>query len=418
MAHRIDPAIAPTYLFAKPMTCHSFAALAFTLILCGGASGQSTVPKIDADFPGGNISVGSISGDVVNLRTDLRDTKGSWFYWYFRVQDAPGRTLTFNFTEGAPIGVRGPAVSLDQGASWKWLGAGKDTKSFTYTFPETPGEVRFSFAMPYTQQHLDSFLKGIGSHPSLVKSILCRSKKGREVQRLHLGKPDGDPRFRVLVTSRSHACEMMASYSVEGIIQSALANDAQGKWFRENVELLIIPFVDTDGVEDGDQGKNRQPRDHNRDYDANAIYPETRALQEYVPKWSAGKLRVALDIHCPHIRGETNEKIYLVGSEDPAMSRKQQRFSETLERMRKGPLPYLAADNIPFGTSWNTASSFTAGTTGARWAASIPGNDLAATFELPYANAKGAEVNAESARAFGRDLATAIREHLESLHQE
>lgn len=405
------------------MTYHLSAAVSLAWLTCGitlarsadGDEAAKREPKIDAGFPGGNIIVDAIKGDVVTLHTDLRDTKGSWFYWYFRVNGAQGRTLTFNFTEGSPIGVRGVTVSHDQGDSWKWLGAPESTKSFTYTFPDSPAEVRFSFAMPYTQRHLDAFLKGLGDQPALKKDILCKSKKGRDVERLHLGKLEGEPRFRVLITGRSHACEMMASYSVEGIIQSVLADDAQGKWFRENVDMLVIPFVDKDGTEEGDQGKNRAPRDHNRDYDANALYHETRALQEYVPKWSKEKLRLALDIHCPHIRGATNEKIYLVGSEDAAMQVKQQRFSEILEGVRKGPLPYLASDNIPFGTSWNTAASFKAGTTGARWAASIPGNDLAATFELPYANASGAEVNAESARAFGHDLAAAIRGYLETL---
>ena len=37
---------------------------------------------------------------------------------------------------------------------------------------------------------------------------------------------------------------------------------------------------------------------------------------------------------------------------------------------------------------------------------------FAATLELPYANADGAAVTAQSARAFGRDLAEAIRQHL------
>jgi hypothetical protein len=33
---------------------------------------------------------------------------------------------------------------------------------------------------------------------------------------------------------------------------------------------------------------------------------------------------------------------------------------------------------------------------------------LATSIEIPYANVAGAEVNAESARAFGRDLAVAL----------
>jgi hypothetical protein len=40
--------------------------------------------------------------------------------------------------------------------------------------------------------------------------------------------------------------------------------------------------------------------------------------------------------------------------------------------------------------------------------ASAPGEPTAATIELPYATAEGAEVTAAGARSFGRDLAAGI----------
>jgi hypothetical protein len=39
---------------------------------------------------------------------------------------------------------------------------------------------------------------------------------------------------------------------------------------------------------------------------------------------------------------------------------------------------------------------------------------LATTIEFPYSNVLGNEVNAKTARAFGRDLARAIRAYLET----
>ena len=58
--------------------------------------------------------------------------------------------MTFQFRRGNVIGVRGPAVSLDERDSWTWLGsaAANDT-SFRYTFPPDADEAQFSFAMPY-----------------------------------------------------------------------------------------------------------------------------------------------------------------------------------------------------------------------------------------------------------------------------
>ena len=393
--------------------------LSLTFFVCGiwnvaAVVSTHTNIQIETNFPGGNIIVEKIEGDTVSIRTDLRDTEGWWFYWCFRVRGAEGRTLTFNFSEGTPIGVRGPGVSLDEGATWEWLGEHPGNKSFTYSFPADARSVRFSFGMPYTESQLNAFLNRIGDNPALKKETLCQSRKGRDVERLRIGKLKGEPQFRVLITCRAHCCEMMTSYVAEGLIEAALAADKDGKWFRKNVELLVIPFVDKDGVADGDQGKNRKPRDHNRDFDANSIYPETRALQKFVPRWSAGKLPLTIDLHCPHIRGNFNEFIYLVGSAKPKIWEQQERFGNILERVQKGPLVYRATNNLPFGQAWNTTNNFTAGTSIGRWAGELPGVKLATTIEFPYANALGGEVNANTARAFGNDLSHAIREYLES----
>lgn len=361
--------------------------------------------EVDAAFPGGNIVVDRAAGDDVFLHQDVRDTEGDWFYWYFRVRGAAGRTLRFRFTKGNVIGVLGPAVSLDDGETWSWLGkAAVEGASFRYTFGPEAKEVRFCVSIPYLEKDLTRFL---GGHPGIKVETLCESKKGRKIERLHAGSG----RTRVLLTARHHACEMIASYSLEGILEIVDSDTPDGRWFRENAEVLAVPFVDKDGVEDGDQGKNRRPRDHNRDYDGESVHPATRALREFVPKWSDGKLRFALDMHCPTLRGEHNETVYFVGSQDAVQWARIGRLSEHLEAL--GPLAYRAKDNLPFGTAWNTEKNFAKGMSFARWAATLPGIHAASTIEISYANANGKEVNAESARALGRDLARAIRRFLE-----
>ena len=47
---------------------------------------------------------------------------------------------------------------------------------------------------------------------------------------------------------------------------------------NRDYRYIVVPFVDYDGVIDGEQGKFRFPHDHNRDYMDNPIYPETRAV--------------------------------------------------------------------------------------------------------------------------------------------
>ena len=369
---------------------------------------------VDSEFPGGNLLVERIEADTVFVRQDVRDTRGTWFWWHFRVRGAAGRRLTFHFTQGNVLGVRGPAASVDGGRTWAWLGkrSVKGT-TFAYAFAADAGEVRFCFAMPYFEADLKRLLGRFHDSPHLKVATLCRTRKGRPVERLHVGRLGGTPDHRVLITCRHHCCECMASYAVEGLIEAALAHADDGAWLRRHVEMMIVPFVDKDGVEDGDQGKNRKPHDHNRDYGDDSIYPSVKALRELVPQWAGGRLHAALDLHCPHIRGTHNEVIYIVGSRTPAIWEAQSAFAKTLEAARTGPLPYHARDNLPFGKAWNTARNYGAGKSFSHWAGELPGIGLATTFEIPYANASGQPVTADSARAFGRDLAKALRRYLE-----
>jgi hypothetical protein len=373
-------------------------------------------PRIDADFPGGNIIVERIEGDHVYLHQDQRDTPGFWFYWYFRVRGAAGRRLTFHFAEGNVLGVRGPAVSTDGGETWAWLGAeSMDGASFAYSFPAEADEARFCLAVPYQEGNLHEFLGRHKDDPHLIVEDHSTTKKGRKTERLRLGKLDGQPQHRVLLTARHHSCEMMASWALEGLIDAVLADTPDGLWFRENVELAIIPFMDKDGVEDGDQGKNRKPHDHNRDYLGESIYPSVAALKQFVPQWSQGKLRLAFDLHCPYIRGggdgpSSNERIFFVGNPSQEIWDRQQQFCRVLQEVQTGPLVYDPKNNLPWGQKWNTLKE---PRSCSRWTATLPGILVATTIEIPYANVAGTPVTPESARALGHDLARAIRVYLE-----
>jgi hypothetical protein len=385
--------------------------------------------SVDANFPGGNIIADCSEGDTIFLRPDQRDSSEWWFYWNFRVRGAADHTLKFQFTGNDPIGTQGPAISTDGGRTWSWLGrqAVQDS-SFSYTFGQDSKEVQFCFSIPYLEANLREFLGRYADSPHLAVHELCRTGKGRSVERVHAGKIDADPKYRIFLTARHHACEMIASYTLEGLLEAVLADTDFGRWFQDNVEILAIPFVDKDGVEEGDQGKNRRPHDHNRDYLGKSIYPSVRAIRQFVPRWSKGKLKVAIDLHCPHISGKYNEVIYIVGSPNPATWQQQKEFAAVLESVCEGPrfgpdltaegLPYRAESSLPFGTAWNTAANYGQHKSCSRWAQEQPGVRLATTIEIPYANVGAAVVTADKARVFGRDVARALRRYLESSEEQ
>lgn len=374
---------------------------------------------IDKNLPAGNILVTAVTNDTVYLQNEMRDTSGWWFYWAFRVTGADGRTLTFRFTNGDPIGTRGPVVSYDQGANWSYVASGTWTVNrFTHIFPADPrsNEVWFAMAMNYTQRDWDAFLARHRDRGAFIETnTLCTSRKGRAVECARFGCIDSEPRYRIWLSARHHACEMMASYVLEGILDAVLSDTELGAWLRGNVEFMVVPFVDKDGVEDGDQGKSRIPHDHNRDYNATCLYSETQAIKTKVPFWGGGKLIAALDIHCPYIRGTYNEWLYQVYTENAANARAQALFGRLLEHVQRGGMNYQQANDLPFNQSWNTSANYSAGISFKYWLlTAVPDIRLCTTYEVPFATANGKIVTRESCRKFGEDTAMAFRRFLET----
>jgi hypothetical protein len=390
--------------------------LAMLMLLCSTAAHAADI-TIDADYPGGNIIVERIDGDTVSLKQDLRDNGRWWFYWNFRVNDvAAGQTLTFRFTNRNVFGTRGPAVSVDDGLTWSWLGTNTvKGNSFSYTFPPDTKRVRFAFAMPYQEADLKCFLEQHEGNDHLAVHELCKTRKDRSVARIHIGKLEGQPKHRVLIVGRSHACESTASYVVEGLMEALLADTEDGQWLRENVEVMVVPFVDKDGVEDGDQGKGRKPRDHNRDYVGESLYPSVKTLRTFVPEWSAGRLSIALDFHCPSSR---DNKIFQVGGPNQTIWAEQKKFGAILQSITDKSdksLLYKQSHDIPFGESWNKPAAYKDGKPFGHWSGELEAIRLASTVEIPYANAGKGTITPDNARAFGADFVQAIREYLQQL---
>jgi len=371
------------------------------LINFPGSRAAEPAVSIRSDFPGGNILVSSTEHSRVYLAPDLRTTRTPWFYWYFEAEvSTPGR-VTFIF-DRAKIGVRGPAVSTDNGKTWKWLGResvtyaqpktadspGSPEESFAYDFTEANQKVRFSVGFPYVQANLDEFLQANAANPNFKQSELATTLGGLPVELIQIGEPGAD-KVSMLVTARSHACEALASYILEGFMAEALSDSAAGEAFRKKFVLYAVPILDKDGVQAGDQGKNREPHDHNRDYGTTNLYPEIKAVQDL---GAEKQVRVAIDFHCPALRGDIHETFHWLGLKIPHISDNADELSSWILQERpvahNAPLNFLVQppdppklDNIP--------SSWYFGQNGARFAI---------TLESPYAQMP----DIETARAYGR----------------
>jgi hypothetical protein len=360
---------------------------------------------IDADIPGGNIIVVAIDGRNCVLRKDLRDTAGQWFYWKFRARFDEAGDYHFQIGEGPSIGPRGPAVSCDAGLNWEFLGRDcvvYQTESFVYHCAEAAQERLFCVCIPYLQSDLERFLQ-LQPPAAIRRETLCRSRQGREVELLGIGEPAAPK--RLLLTSRHHANESMANFVIEGIITEILA---QPEHYRD-LFTQIVPFVDKDGVENGDQGKNRRPHDHNRDYGPLTVHIETRAIMHLVQREQA---HLIIDLHCPWLRGKSNEEVYFVGKKNPRLQKGMDRFSQLLSEEAPPHAPYFTSDNLPFGCGWNTSENYSQGMGFIQWAGEQPWEPDCMSVEIPFATIHDLPFASEDARDLGRAFARSIRRFL------
>lgn len=380
-----------------------FAAFAMCSVMGFNAYSVDGSVKIRSDFPGGNVTVVKNETGRVEIEPDLRGGK-PWFYWYFEASaEVPGR-VNFMFPKSmtglkTPIGMQGPALSLDQGKTWEWAGIEYvNDNSFSYDFKSAGQKVLFSVTIPYLQSDLDEFLKENAGNKNLSRGILTKSLKGRDVELLQIGKPGAGVKA-VLMTARHHACESIASLALEGFMRAAIADTPAGVKFREKYVLYVVPFVDKDGVEAGDQGKDRKPHDHNRDYGKDSIFPEVDAIEALA---DSKKIQFLFDMHCPTLRMDIHQGMCFVGTKQVPIGNEAN--VKAFARLIKEGLPPKSPDG-PVVMLQNRTPMEKGGNCN-RYFSFKEGMIMATTLEIPYAPPK-AQMDAKNCRAIGESILNA-----------
>ncbi len=347
---------------------------------------------VKTDFSGANANIIKIDGNNILLDVELRDTKGDWFFWCFKVCGAAGQTLNFQFTNDFRVGYYGAAISYDfENWHWQYSTPNYDGNSFTYSFKEDENEVYFAHDMVYRPER---FLRYANEHNYTIKT-LCKSEKGRDIPYFDTEKGDK----AIIITSRHHACESTGTYVLEGFLEEAV--NALSDKFR----IICVPFVDYDGVVDGDQGKNRNWHDHNRDYDEDTAprYVTTAALRKIANELN---VKYAFDFHSPWHLGEENDTLFIpIGS--LKMVDNITRYSEILEKeMTNDAYPFYEKNNFMPDVKWNTAETPTFKRYMMR-----KGAKLTMTVETAYFKVNGLPFSPERAFNTGKCFAKALKKY-------
>jgi hypothetical protein len=361
--------------------------------------------EIRCDHPGGNVRVGGVdeTNGVVRVAPDLRSTRGKWFHFDFKARGAAGRTIRFQFPEdGATyLSSLGPAVSRDGGGSWRWLradgGRHEPKNRFDYSFAADEVETRFAFSIPYVQKDWDAASARWRGRDGVKFGVLCKSQSGRrDTELLRIPCRAGGARWLFAFTARHHACETTGSYVLEGVVDEILSGSREGRWIRGNADCVIVPFMDKDGVEEGDQGKNRRPHDHNRDYLA-GLYASTRAFKELLVRESNGKRIVFFDLHAP---GPRDDNAYTLCDWLPEKNARWRAFRRNFEAAQKGGALAYAMKRDSTSSRKSHYSMISRGLMTSRgWVGALPNCWMSVCGEFGYSRSGGA-----FSRSAGREL--------------
>ncbi len=354
--------------------------------------------QITCNHPGGNVKVNRLSPGRAEIESDLRDTPTHWFYWNFEAKVLTPGKIEFHFPVGKQwLSAQGPCVSTDDGKTWRWAGKDKcffcnpdPTKlhdGFVWEFTHAGENVRFAQGFPYQRSDFDDFVQRNNDNRELHAGILTKSRHGRECPMLTIGSGDRT----MLLSCRHHACEATAAHVLEGFVAEAIADNTIAAAFRKEYTLFVIPFMDIDGVEDGDQGKGRAPHDHNRDYGLTEhLYPEVAAVEELHKKHP---FNIVLDFHDPAVRSDdclypgaphidAHEHFYFGGYRSPS----NEANTQELIRWLAEELPAPCKEVFYFGGKTPLTSNGFNGLPSSYYFGDNPTVTYGITLEIPYAN--------------------------------
>jgi murein tripeptide amidase MpaA len=132
---------------------------------------------------------------------------------------------------------------------------------------------------------------------ALNKTVIGESIGGKPIIALNSTKSDG--KKIVVVLSRQHPPEISGYMAMVQFVETLLGKTDLAKKFIEGYELIVIPMINPDGVDEGNWRHSFAGVDLNRDW-IDFKQPETRAVRDFLlEKVNKQKAKVyfALDFH-------------------------------------------------------------------------------------------------------------------------
>jgi hypothetical protein len=302
--------------------------LAFVLgdvFLCGSsiALGADMQLRVSSDFPGGSAKVLKLdpASNTVGI-TPAGDPKRGWpCWWYFRLDNVdPGKPVVLEVTANEGVVRNGDgdntrklpaafslpayaAFSAD-GTNWEHTPRGERRGDRSlYHINASTSTLWLAWGPPFTSKDARQLIqKACDLCPCAKSFTLARTRGGRPVPGVRISQPGAAarPRFSVWIQARQHAWECGSSWVARGFVEWLMSNDPAAASLREKADIVVIPIMDVDSVEEGQGGKEQMPHDQDEDWHPDPYFPEVAAgMKSLYALAKTNRLDLLLDLHNP-----------------------------------------------------------------------------------------------------------------------
>ncbi|MCA8983156.1 MAG: exo-alpha-sialidase [Planctomycetaceae bacterium] len=320
-----------------------------------------TTLRVLTDFEGGSARVLGIDQDsrTIRLMPGGDPARGWNCWWSLRVEGVPsGETLTLELS-GSDLPTRNNGLTTNKplDASWSLparAAYSSDESNWRQTEPgeRSGAKIRYrvtgtgdrlwiAWGPSFTPQDTTALLNAAHkTRPTAQPFELARTRGDLPVMGLRVRESPREHPPVVWVQARQHAWESGSSWVAQGFVEWLVSDDNDATWLRSQADVYVIPIMDVDNVITGNGGKEADPRDHNRDWDDQPVYPEVAATQRWVRAFAAeNRLHVFLDLHNP-APGD-HQPFFFLGPDEllPETGRVSRRiFLEAAKARINGPL--------------------------------------------------------------------------------
>jgi hypothetical protein len=269
--------------------------------------------RVITDFEGGNAEVVKLDQATKTLRImpALHEGRGWPCWWFFKLD---GLTTGEEFTLEVQAQTKPFREKQVLAAAWcqpkhAWISSDGQTwtpsdkgvlsadKVMVYKIKAAAVQMSVAWGPPFVPSDADKLLADIAAKlPDAKRFELAKTRDGRPVHGIRIG--DENAPHQVWIGSRQHAWEAGGSQVGRGFIRWFASDEA--KDLRAKTCLHYIPIMDVDNAAIGAGGKEAVPRDHNRDWAAEPVYPEVAAAQRMIRDiHTKHGLDVFVDLHNP-----------------------------------------------------------------------------------------------------------------------